>query len=238
VHGLKVPRLPTPRLNLKTKGQPAKNPYGANKMTIKTGSLAAYRYEMLLEKQASGQISLREFVQLQEFEKQANLSSAVGAVSGFGRRAVGALRSFGARVKNVFRPSAPALSSPVASVSSAARGASALDPEIVLPGSRALANTNRQAMDILDAPVPGAGASQTALTPLPKQTTLTTPPGQTTSKPPTPDSVDGLLSQVIRAAPIGVAGGLTAYGGFRGWGSGQAEVEKARQQSFNPRGVF
>jgi hypothetical protein len=47
-------------------------------------------------------------------------------------------------------------------------------------------------------------------------------------------SSDELLDSLKRYAPIGVAGGLTAYGGLRGWGEGQAEVNRSLQQGFNP----
>jgi hypothetical protein len=42
----------------------------------------------------------------------------------------------------------------------------------------------------------------------------------------------------MKAAPIGVAGGLTGYGALRGWGEGQAEVAKSMQQGFNPATRF
>jgi hypothetical protein len=205
VRGLKMPRLATPRLGLSTKGMPATNPYGANKMTIKTGSLAAYRYEMLLEKQASGQISLREFVQLQEYQKTAGLQVPQAGAAAFQRIAMNAAKRFGGPAK----VSRPTVNSGVSFTT---------QPPAVRPATTQTSTT---------VPPPAAAGG-----------TAATPPAAAGAGTPNTQSADGLLSRVARVAPIGVAGGMTAYGGFRGWGEGQAEVAKAQQQSFNPRGVF
>ncbi len=203
-----MPRLATPRLGLSTKGQPAKNPYGANKMTIKTGSLAAYRYEMLLEKQASGQISLREFVQLQEYQKTAGLKLPQAGAAAFQRTAMNAAKRFGGPAK-VSRPTVNLEGSGISFTT---------QPPAVRPATTQTSTT---------VPPPAAAGG-----------TAATPPTTPNTNTPNTQSADGLLSRVARVAPIGVAGGMTAYGGFRGWGEGQAEVAKAQQQSFNPRGVF
>jgi hypothetical protein len=50
----------------------------------------------------------------------------------------------------------------------------------------------------------------------------------------TSSSAEELLNRLMKAAPVGVAGGLTAYGGLRGWNEGQAEVNRSLQQGFNP----
>lgn len=66
IPGLIRPRVATPRLGLATKGKPAKNPFGANKMTVKMGSLAGKALE--LQKVA-------------EVEKEAILAEGLGMVA-------------------------------------------------------------------------------------------------------------------------------------------------------------
>jgi len=313
VRGLKMPRLATPRLGLSTKGMPAKHPYGANKMTVKTGSLAAYRYETLLEKQASGSLTLREFVQLREIEKQANLGAGISAVGksvvGAGRRIATATRGYVARMRGRMTPRGPAaidppttfvnnmppgsrvIDPPTTFVNNMPRGSRVMDPPTMdtdtipafnparrLPPASRLPPAGRapptaddlrsagratsvgaSAVDTpttftnnmptrAPAPAPARSAAAaerptvvsserptivsdrpTVVSPVPQATATTTP---TTPK------ADGILEKTLKMAPVGVAGGLTAYGGLRGWGSGQAEVARAQQQSFNPRGVF
>jgi len=45
---------------------------------------------------------------------------------------------------------------------------------------------------------------------------------------------DDVLGSVAKLAPLGVAGGLAGYGALKGWGAGQAEVNRSLQQGFNP----
>ena len=76
---------------------------------------------------------------------------------------------------------------------------------------------------------PQAGVQQT-----PTGEVAVTAPSEATGGSAAPSSAEELLNRLMRTAPVGVAGGLTAYGGLRGWNEGQAEVNRSLQQGFNP----
>jgi uncharacterized membrane protein YebE (DUF533 family) len=47
-----------------------------------------------------------------------------------------------------------------------------------------------------------------------------------------------VMPKLMTWGGIGLAGGATAYGGFKGWKSGQAEVNNSLKQSFDPKTVY
>lgn len=179
IPGLVQPRLAMPRLGLSTKGKPAKNPFGANKMTIKAASLFGRYQEISTIEEASGRPLLSDFLLLRETEKEAGLVDAGLAAAGrLGSRVGGGLTELAAKLPRFARA---AVAPPAAAGDAAAAAV-------------------------------GATGGQT-----------------------TPRAADKLLSALTVAAPIGVAGGLAGYGALRGWGQGQAEVNRSMQQGFNPR---
>jgi len=96
-----------------------------------------------------------------------------------------------------------------------------------------------------NSPVPARPSTAAAPPPAaaaPPPTTAAAPPPTTAAAPPPttapPGKADELLNSLMKAAPIGVAGGLTGYGALRGWGEGQAQVVRSQQQGFNPATRF
>jgi len=185
-----MPRLATPRLGLSTKGKPVKNPFGANKVTVKEGSLSEGR-------------TLREFLQARQEEKTAGLMVAKGGAN---------------------------------AAASVARAQRALPAGLKVPQKATMGP--RRLMNVPDA-LQDMGLPRTATS----SSVSVAQPARATAAPPTPPTTvpgtaDGILSKTVRYTPMGVAGGLTAYGGLRGWGEGQAEVMRSQQQGFNPQTVY
>ena len=178
-----MPRLATPRLGLSTKGKPVKNPFGANKVTVKEGSLSEGR-------------TLREFLQSRQEEKTAGFLVAKGGAN---------------------------------AAASVARAQRAFPTGLKIPRKETMGSQRH--MDLPDAlqelGLPRAATGSSSVTVAGPARVKTTP-----------GTADGILSKTIRYAPIGVAGGLAAYGGLRGWNEGQAEVARSQQQGFNPRTVY
>jgi hypothetical protein len=251
VRGLERPRLATPRLGLSTKGKPAKNPYGANKMTIsKQASIEQYYTHLLTKQAAEVPLSLREFYDLQQLEKNAGIVDRLIGAAGRAASNVGSrLSTVGSRVSAsaASRAEASRLArmSPGEMLGEAMRSSPkpksvVAPPSPVLkgaaPGKATAPVDTRLAQSKPATPATSSTpASASTATPAPSATP-TTPSTPTT---PTPDaSADDLLTRAVRYAPVGVVGGLTAYGGFRGWQKGQEEVRNSEQQGFNPATRF
>jgi hypothetical protein len=273
VPGLRMPRLATPRLGLSTKRKPAKNPFGANKMTIKAASLSSKYQDLLTAKEASGKLSLSEFLLLRELEKEAGIIDAslaaagrlgtrigskitqlAGKATGAGQRAAERAADAALTPSQIMGkgmrsaphkaaappPTAAAAPPPTlgaAATPAATPGAGSVVKEVSgEKGIRPLANTQ-----------PVEGAAKAVPEQVPKDLNALsskTPSNKTFAdvskgpSAPAPGAADQLLSGVIKAAPIGVAGGLAGYGALRGWGEGQAEVNRSMQQGFNPATRF
>jgi hypothetical protein len=257
VRGLERPRLATPRLGLSTKGKPAKNPYGANKMTIsKQASIEQYYTHLLTKQAAEVPLSLREFYDLQQLEKNAGIVDRLIGAAGRAASNVGSrLSTVGSRVSAsaASRAEASRLArmSPGEMLGEAMRSSSVVAPpspvlkgaapgKATAPVDTRLARSKPATPATSSTPASASTATPTSTpastaTPAPSATP-TTPSTPTT---PTPDaSADDLLTRAVRYAPVGVVGGLTAYGGFRGWQKGQEEVRNSEQQGFNPATRF
>jgi len=283
-------------------------------MTVNAASLSEKYREILTTKQASGTLSLREFIQLRELEKEAGIVDAglefVGRLGsrlgkgikslgtpagGLPRRSKGLLGGLGTKIETLGAratkagenagltpseimasgmrnpvakpptapvakpPTAPAASAPTAPAAPTAAtpaasaptapAASANDPKA---GTKSVqsASTVRSTQPSGKSFSEGAGNSSAKPTSnrLPEQVQKNpstapapeTPAGGTPAKDGevVPSKADELLNSLMKAAPIGVAGGLAGYGGLRGWGEGQAEVVKSQQQGFNPATRF